>query len=167
MNKVSLYVAGMLIVPLAFFMQVSAAHAKNPTGEATVFTKHFSETLFSVGGKGQVSIEVLLDEKEYKIGKDVIGIVVHDSHDEDVEDAELLVTATGLAEPLKVKEKGGGLYLVPAAVLPKDGKWELRIAVKKRKIDDGTIFVFPNVMKERLAPGKYDTEMQKGRKEAP
>lgn len=156
-----------LIVVGLFWCCVAAvpAHAGSHEGSST-FTKHFHETLFSIGGKGQVSIEVLLDDEEYDIGKDVIGIVIHDSHDEDVEDADLTVTVTGLADPVKVKEKGGGLYLVPAAGLPKDGNGELRIAVKKRKIDDGTIFVFPDVMKERLAAGKYDQEMLKGRKEA-
>jgi long-chain acyl-CoA synthetase len=61
-----------------------SAHSGSHEGGAT-FTKHFNETLFSIAEKGQVTIEVLLDEKEYKIGKDVVGIVVHDSHDEDVE----------------------------------------------------------------------------------
>ncbi len=163
MKKVfSVIVAGLFWCGVA----VVSAHTGSNEGSAT-FTKHFHETLFSIGQKGQVSIEVLLDEKEYKIGKDVIGIVIHDLHDEDVEDADLAVTVIGLAEPLKVREKGGGLYLVPTAGLPKDGIWELRIAVKKRKIDDGATFVFPDVMKKRLAAGKYDKEMLKGSKEAP
>lgn len=46
-----------------------------------VFTKHFNESLFKISEKGLFSVEILMDEKEYKIGKDVVGIIVHDDHD--------------------------------------------------------------------------------------
>jgi hypothetical protein len=153
-----------VIVAGLFWCCVAAvsAHSGKHEGNAT-FTKHFHETLFAIGGKGQVSIEVLLDDKEYKTGKDVIGIVIHDSHDEDVEDAGLAVTVTGLAEPLKVKEKGGGLYLAPNTGFPKEGRWELKIAVKKKKLDDSAVFVFPEVLQSRLPAGKYDAERLKGK----
>ena len=152
-------IAGLFLLCVA----AVSAHSGSHEGGAK-FTKHFNETLFAIAEKGQVSIEVLLDEKEYKIGKDVIGIVVHDSHDEDVEGASLAVTATGAAEPLKVKEKGGGLYLVPNTGLPKEGKWELKIAVKKKKIDDSAAFVFPEVLNTKMPAGKYDADAIKGRK---
>jgi hypothetical protein len=132
--------------------------------ENAKFTKHFNDTLFAVSEKGQVSIEVLLDEKEYKIGKDMIGIVIHDSHDEDVEDAKVTVTVTGIPAPLKVIEKGGGLYLVPKTGLPQDGTWKLGIAVKKKKIEDGAIFAFPEVLKNKIPAGKYDIESIKEKK---
>ena len=153
-----------MIVAGLFWCCVAAvfAHSGSHEGSST-FTKHFHETLFAIGGKGQVSIEVLLDDKEYKTGKDVIGIVIHDSHDEDVEDADLAVSVTGLAEPLKVKEKGGGLYLVPNTGFQKEGRWELKIAVKKKKIDDSAVFVFPEVLQSRLPAGKYDAERLKGK----
>jgi len=133
---------------------IACAHEVQHEGSVK-FTKHFNETLFAISAKGQVSIEVLLDEREYKIGSDVIGIVVHDSHDEDVEEAKLIVTITGIAEPLKVTEKGSGLYLVPKAGSPKDGAWKLGISVKKKKIDDGAEFAFPDVLKSKLPKGKY------------
>lgn len=158
-NTFNMLIAGLFLI----FVTAAPSHSGSHEGGA-MFTKHFNETLFAVGGKGQVSIEVLLDEKEYKIGKDVIGIVVHDSHDEDVEDASLVVTAAGAAEPLKVKEKGGGLYLVPSAGLPKEGKWELTIAVKKKKIDDSAEFVFPEVLSTKMPAGKYDKEGSQGKK---
>jgi len=148
-----------------FFCGVAAvsAHSGSHEGGAK-FTKHFNETLFSIAEKGQVTMEVLLNEKEYKIGKDVVGIVVHDSHDEDVEEAALAVTVTGVTEPLKVKEKGGGLYLVPNTGFPKDGKWELKIAVKKKKVDDSAVFVFPDVLNTKMPAGKYDKEGLQGKK---
>ncbi len=139
------------------------AHSGTHDGGAT-FTKHFNETLFAISEKGQVSIEVLLDEKEYKIGKHMVGIVVHDSHDEDVEDAKLEVTVTGNAEPLKVKEKGGGLYLMANDGLPKSGSWELKIGIRKKKIDDSALFLFPEALQNRLPAGKYDADKLKGKK---
>jgi len=137
------------------FFAISYGHSGKHDGSSKI-TKHFNDTLFAVSEKGQVSVEVLLDEKEYKIGKDVIGIVIHDSHDEDVEDANLIVTVTGIAEPLKVREKGSGLYLAPSVNLPKEGTWKLSIAVIKKKIEDRAIFAFPEVLKHRVPAGKYD-----------
>ncbi|MDP2156806.1 MAG: hypothetical protein Q8K68_03750, partial [Nitrospirota bacterium] len=102
--------------------------------------------------------------KEYKIGKDVIGIVIHDSRDEDVEDAKVIVTVTGIAEPLKVKEKGGGLYLAPSVSLPKEGAWKLSISVKKKKIEDEAIFAFPAALNSKVPAGRYDTESLKAGK---
>lgn len=150
------------IAVLALFA-ASSAHSGKHEGNAK-FTKHFNDTLFAISEKGQVSIEVLLDEKEYKIGKDVIGIVIHDSHDEDVEDAKVIVTVTGIAEPLKVKEKGDGLYLAPSVSLPKEGAWSLRISLKKKKIEDAAIFAFPEVLKSRMPAAKYDAESLKAQK---
>jgi len=138
------------------------AHSGKHEGGATL-TKHFNETLFAISEKGQVSIEILLDEKEYKIGKDMVGIVVHDGHDEDVEEAKLHVTVSGNAEPLKVKEKGGGLYLMANDALPKGGTWELKVTVRKKKIDDSATFLFPEVLQKRLPAGKYDADKLTGK----
>ncbi len=135
---------------------LSYGHSGSHEGAAK-FTKHFNATLFAISEKGQVSIEVLLDEKEYKIGKDVTGIVIHDSHDEDVENAKVTVTVTGITEPLKVTEKGGGLYLVSNNGLPQEGTWKLSLAVKKKKIEDGAVFTFPEVLNNRMPAGKYDS----------
>jgi len=150
------------VIALALFAG-AYAHSGSHGGSAS-FTKHFNETLFAISEKGQVSIEVLLDEEEYKIGKGVIGIVVHDSHDEDVEGAMLAVTVTGIDEPLNVTEKGGGLYLVPDTGFPKDGKWELKIAVKKKKIDDRAMFDLPGGSLQKMPAGKYDSGSVKAKK---
>jgi len=145
------------IIICVFFPSYPSAHSGE--GGKDVFTKHFQETLFAVGEKGQMSIEVLVNDKEYAIGKDVIGIVVHDSHDEDVEGAALqarLSSSEGPKEISGVKEKGGGLYLIPSAPLPKGGSWELRIAVKKKKLDDSARFLFSDMAHNPLPAGKYD-----------
>jgi hypothetical protein len=149
--KRTLLVSVMVLICAA----LASGHSGKHDGSAK-FTKHFNDTLFVVSEKGQVSIELLLDEKEYKIGKDLIGIVIHDSHDEDVENATLIVTVTGIAAPLKVTEKGGGLYLVPSTGLPREGTWKLSIAVLKKKIEDRAIFTLPEGLNNKLPAGKYD-----------
>jgi len=157
--KKTLLVVVMALICTAF----SYAHSEKHEG-SDKFTKHFRETLFAISEKGQMSIEILLDEKEHKIGRDVIGIVVHDSHDKDVEDAKLIVTATGIAEPLKVREKGDGLYLAPSVSLPKEGSWKLSISVKMKKIEDEAIFVFPDILNKKMPAGKYDADSIKEKK---
>jgi len=157
--KKTLLVVLMALIGAAF----AYAHSEKHEG-SDKFTKHFKDTLFAISEKGQVSIEILLDEKEYKIGRDLIGIVVHDSHDKDVEDAKLLVTVTGMVEPLKVREKGDGLYLAPSISLPKEGTWKLSISVKKGKIEDEVIFVFPDMLNKKMPAGKYDADSIKEKK---
>lgn len=135
------------------------SHEKEHVKGKIQFTKHFHESLFLITEKGEFSIEILLDEKEYKIGKNVIGIVIHDKHDEDVEGAAINVnvrTTEGNIESATVKEKGGGLYTIAGVNLQRDGQWELVIKIKKKKIEDSAVFLFPDVLKDRRPVGKYE-----------
>jgi hypothetical protein len=123
-----------------------------------VFTKHFNGSLFKISEKGLFSIEILMDEKEYKIGKDVIGIIIHDNNDNDVEGASVTITALPPQVQIKspfVKEKGGGLYIVSNLDLKKEDKWELRIQVKKKKSEDIVIFIFHDAVMDIKPAGKY------------
>lgn len=126
-----------------------------------LFTKHFKETLFDITEKGEFSIEILLDDKEHKIGKDVIGIVIHDARDRDVEKAAITIDVRdldtgqpGTLTPL-VKEKGDGLYTVSNLDLKREGRWKLTITVKKGALEDSAQFPFPEVLKKRWPAGKY------------
>lgn len=135
------------------------SHEKEHVKGKIQFTKHFHESLFQVTDKGEFSIELLLDEKEYKIGKNVLGIVIHDKHDEDVEGAEINVnvrTTGGNIEQAVVKEKGGGLYTIAGVNPQREGRWELVINIKKKKIEDSAIFLFPDVVRGRAPAGKYE-----------
>lgn len=146
---------------LLLLLASGISNSDSLSGKTAVFTKHFSESLFSIAEKGEVSVEVLLDEKEYKIGRDVIGIVIHNRHDEDVERAKLQVTVVpseGAAALLTVKEKGDGLYTAMGLDVRRTGRWELRIKISKKGIEDSSVFVFPDVIQKRLPPGKYDAE---------
>lgn len=146
-------------VPLCLtaFLGAGAAGAE----EKTFFTKHFKESLFNISEKGEFSIEILPDEKEYKIGKGVIGIVIHNKHDEDVEGADINIIVVDeqgrdiAGTPFIIKEKGEGLYTAANLSLGREGRWQLRINVKKKKIEDSAVFAFPDVAKERLPAGRY------------
>ncbi|MBI4377668.1 MAG: FixH family protein [Nitrospinae bacterium] len=148
-----------------YLLVVSAAytahsHADTGSGKAK-FTKHFNESLFKITDNGMFSIEILLDEKEYKIGKNVIGIVIHNAHDEDVEGADLKIISllpkgqVNTESPV-VKDKGGGLYTVSNMNINKEGHWELKISIKKKKMEDSAVFSFPDALKLRKQAGKYE-----------
>ncbi len=130
-------------------------------GEKTLFTKHFQNTLFDVTEHAMYSVEILLDDQEYKIGKNVIGMVIHNAHDEDVTGAEItfvlkdLVAGTNFPVTSKITDKGNGLYIVSGLDLQKEGKWEFAITVKKDRIEDFVKFVLPDALKARVPKGKY------------
>ena len=130
-------------------------------GEKTLFTKHFQNTLFDVTEHTMYSVEILLDDQEYKIGKNVIGMVIHNAHDEDVTAAEItfvlkdLVAGKNFPVTSKITDKGNGLYIVSGLDLQKEGKWELTITVKKDRSEDFVKFVLPDALKERVPRGKY------------
>jgi len=151
-----------IITALAIFTILFTSISHSGQDDQHKFTKHFSGSLFQISDKGQVSIEVILDEKEYKVGNDMIGIVIHDIKDHDIEDAIVSVVATGNKDQIKVREKGGGLYLAPKTVLPDNGNRELKISVKKKNIDDSATFRFP--ASGALPAGKYNSETLKGTK---
>ncbi len=132
----------------------------SPVNAAT-FTKHFRESIFKITEKGLFSVEILMDDKEYSIGKNVIGIVIHDARDEDVEGAELSIVLTDgegrdISPAPVVREKGGGLYTVANVDIRRAGKWTFRITAKRKKDEDSATFVFPDVLEKRMPHGKHD-----------
>ena len=154
----------MIALALVFSLLIacpSGAHEDHASEGKKLFTKHFQETLFDVTEHASYSAEVLLDDKEYKIGKNVIGIVVHDAHDGDVAGAELsivhknLATNEDAAGTLTVQDKGNGLYIVSGLDLRREGRWELAITVKKGGVQDRLKFVLPDALKERVPKGRY------------
>jgi hypothetical protein len=130
-------------------------------GTKRLFTKHFQETLFDITKHADYSVEVILDEKEYKIGKDVIGIVVHDKNDSDVKGAELMIVHENLATKeiapgtVTVTDKGNGLYIISGLDLHREGRWELSITVKKDGVEDRAKFILPDQLKQRVPKGRY------------
>ena len=106
-------------------------------------------------------MEILLDDKEYKIGKNVVGIVVHDAHDGDVIGAEItfvlkdiVAVKNYIVTPI-ITDKGNGLYIVSGLDLQKEGNWELAMTVRKGRLEDRVKFVLPDALKARLPKGRY------------
>lgn len=138
------------------YVYLAIAHVEHVTTKG-IFTKHFNESLFKITENGLFSIEILPDEKEYKIGKNVVGLVIHDENDRDVEGALISITLEDAArKSFAVREKGGGLYTVSNLDLRGEGYWKLKIKVKKKKIEDEAIFVFPDALKYPMPAGKYE-----------
>lgn len=127
----------------------------------TIFTKHFQDTLFDVTQHAAYSAEILLDDKEYDIGKNVVGIVIHNASDEDVSGAEItfvlkdLVSGESSSPTPTVTDKHNGLYIVSGLDLEKEGKRELLITVKKGRVADTVKFVLPDALKDRVPKGRY------------
>jgi len=159
MKKVAFLVLICFFVSGVFCPRDAACAAENPK-----FTKHFNESLFNITARGLFSVEILMDDKEYnKLGKGVIGLVIHNQRDEDVEGADITITAlmpdsqAGAGAPL-IKDKGEGLYTVSNFNLRKEGKWELKIGIRKKKLEDSASFLFPDVLNTPLHKGKYSAD---------
>ena len=152
-----------LVLGLGLLLTGLELHVRAEADKNTrrVFTKHFEETLFDISEKAEFSIEILLNDKEYKIGKNVIGIVVHNPRNQDVEKATISIdfrnidTGRPASQIPVVKEKGEGLYTVSDLDLKREGRWKLTIRVKKNDIDDSVQFLLPDALKTLHPAGKY------------
>ncbi len=110
------------------------------------FTRHFQQSLFRVTENAFYSAEVLLDDREYSIGKNVIGVIIHNARDEDVKGAELVIAHRNLSTSenapgrVTVTDKGNGLYIISGLDLGRKGRWELIITVRKDGVEDRVKF---------------------------
>ncbi|MGC2061972.1 MAG: FixH family protein [Thermodesulfovibrionales bacterium] len=161
MKSIRICLLAVFFVCLVFRASPCNAHDNGGSTKKHSFTKHFKETFFAITGKAEFSIEILPDEKEYKIGRNMVGIVVHNKHDEDVEGADLTVTVEGMAEGITVKEKGGGLYLASNLDLQRQGTWKLVIQVRNKSVADSAAFMFPAIASKFLPPGQYSSNENK------
>ena len=74
------------------------------------------------------------------------------------ENGEAYIECTFSRKRIGIKYKGNGLYTVSNINLKKEGKWELKINLKKKNLKDSTSFFFPNVLNKRLPAGKYSAD---------
>ncbi len=133
------------------------------------FTKHYKTSMFKVTDKGLYSVELVLKSGELKKGTNEVDLIVHDSKDRDVVDADITIQpwmpemGHGIDIEPVIEQKGGGLYHVSNLVLTMGGHWELRVGVTKAGVSDVAVFDFPLVggikMKHRHVkrPDKIDT----------
>ncbi len=137
------------------------AHEDQVPGGKITFTKHFQETLFDITEHAAFSVEVLLNDKEYKIGKGVVGIVIHDDKDSDVKGAGITIvlknldTGENVPETITITDKNNGLYIVSGLNLERAGRWELDITVKKGNVGDSVKFILPDALKKLYPKGRY------------
>ncbi len=159
MKKLMSAVASLVFV----FGLFAAGHADegHGPGKKKIFTKHFQNTLFDIAEHGAYSVEVLLDDSEHKIGKGVVGMVVHGEKDTDVAGAKLTIVHKNLDTgepapgPVTSSDKENGLYIVSGLNLQRDGRWELSVNVRKGDVEDNVKFIFPDALKNRHPKGKY------------
>jgi hypothetical protein len=138
-----------------------ALHTEQPSSGS--YTKHYEQSLFKVTEKGLFSVEMVIKEKELKVGVNTLDIIVHDKNDKDVVGADITVVpwmpemGHGVFEKPVVREMGGGLYSVENIILIMGGRWELRIKVGKGAVEDTVTFDFPDVKSpETLSPNEQE-----------
>ncbi len=160
--KTLLSVAFIVVLVLGLVDTVPlGAHEDQVPGLKKTFTKHFQETLFDITEHAAFSVEVLLDDREYKIDKGVVGIVVHDDKDSDVKGAVITIMHKNLdtgeiaPETMTITDKNNGLYIVSGLNLERKGRWELYITVKKGNVGDSVTFILPDALKKRYPRGRY------------
>lgn len=158
------FVSAIFSAALVFGLLAAApanAHDDHSPGDKKVFTKHFQQTLFDITRNAAFSVEVLLDDKEYKIGQGVIGIVIHDAKDSDVIGANITVTLKNIGTgafasgPVSIADKGNGLYIVSGLNLQREGRWEFSVAVRKGDTEDSAQFILPDALEKFLPKGRY------------
>lgn len=118
------------------------------TGCAPYFTQHFADSLFAVAEKKKFSVEIITDKIHLGVEKNIVGFIVHDSNDVDVEHAGLTVTSVSLAKGeagkivYPVTDRGRGLYIAESLDIRQKDLSELIVTVKKGDIEDTAVFYF-------------------------
>ncbi len=138
-----------VIFVLLFPFTAFALHTDQPS--SAPHTKHYEQSLFKMTEKGSFSVEMVIKEKELKVGVNTLDIIVHDKNDKDVVGAEITVVpwmpemGHGVFEKPVVQERGGGLYSVENIILIMGGRWELRLKIRTGAVEDTVTFNFPDV----------------------
>ena len=139
-----------LLALVLLFPFTAFAYHTNPPASAT-HTKHYENSLFKMTEKGLFSVEMVIKEKELKVGVNTLDMIVHDRDVKDVAGAEITIApwmpemGHGVFEKPVVQERGGGLYSVDNIILIMGGHWELRMKIKKGVTEDTVTFDFPDV----------------------
>src|ERR1700690_4494930 len=127
------------ILLIIFFMLSSVAvfAAHSGQSESGQHTKHYEQSLFKMTEHGLYSVEMVIKDKDLKVGVNSFDIIVHDKSDKDIPGAAIKVApwmpemGHGVFEKPVVKERGGGTYSVENVILRMEGHWQLRLKIKK------------------------------------
>ena len=150
--------ASLLVACASTGLQEKPTTEKKHKHESGTFTQHLADSKLLVTEKGLFSVEMEIPDKRLEVGINTINLIVHEQRDRDVTGAELTVTpwmpemGHGVFSPLKVTEKGNGLYTVEDIALVMGGHWEFRVHIKWGSQEDNVVFDFPYVK----TSDKYD-----------
>ncbi len=114
-------------------------------------TRHFDNSLTKLTDNNLYSLELVIPEKELKMGVNSVEIIIHHATGGDVAQAELAVTpwmpamGHGVSQKPSVIERGGGLYSVDNVIFSMTGHWQLQVRVSKGAKTDTAVFDFPEV----------------------
>jgi len=98
--------------------------------------------------KSEFTLEVVSGIKELKNGTNTLDLVVRDKKGKSVEGAKLTVTpympamGQGVWDKPAVTDQGAGKYHVQNIVTTVNGRWELKIDVRKGSLKDQAVFSF-------------------------
>ncbi len=114
-------------------------------------TQHFDDSLTKLTDNKMYSLELVIPEKQLKMGVNTVEIIVHHATGGDVAQAAVTVTpwmpsmGHGVMQKPVVTERGGGLYSIENVVLSMTGHWQLQVTVAKDDKEDSAVFDFPEV----------------------
>ena len=151
-----------VIVALFFFLPGCAAQKEQTAGhmegmaeghghEDVKITRHFDDSLTKLTDNKLYSLELVIPEKNVKMGVNTLEIIVHHATGGDVAQAELTVTpwmpsmGHGAMQKPVVIERGGGLYSIDNVVFSMTGHWQLQVKIAKDDKEDTAVFDFPEV----------------------
>jgi hypothetical protein len=98
---------------------------------------------------GLYSVKIVIKDQALKVGVNTFDVVIHDKNGKEVTGAEINVVpwmpemGHGVFDKPVVNEKGGGTYSVENVVLIMEGRWEMRLKIKKDNAEDNVTFAFP------------------------
>ena len=98
---------------------------------------------------GLYSVEIKIKDQELNVGVNTFDVIVRDKNGKEVTGATIDVVpwmpemGHGVFDKPIVKEKGGGTYSVDDVVLIMEGRWELRLKIRKDNAEDNVTFGLP------------------------
>jgi hypothetical protein len=153
-------IKSIILTILAILFPVAAFAMHTDHAETAQPTKHYEQSLFRTSDHGLFSVEVVAKDKNLNVGVNSFDIIVHDKDNKDVAGADIKVApwmpdmGHGVFEKPVVKERGGGIYTVENVILIMEGRWELKMHIRKNGMEDDVTFDFPDV--KRSATMSHD-----------
>ncbi|UCG77798.1 MAG: FixH family protein [Nitrospirota bacterium] len=97
---------------------------------------------------GNFAVKLSVHDKEMKVGKNRLDIMIEDKEGHAVKDANIEVVpwmpgmGHGVDEKAVIKGEGNGMYIAENVVINMGGEWEIRISVNKGELTDIAVFKF-------------------------